>query len=114
MSGTSSGALRLRSPRGSLDVEHQQGKQAVASPKGRQQGPPPDAAAADAGEPAPPKGLRRLGSKLWGSESSLLRHSSITVFELTGERWPAVLGQACHTVNAWAATTGMALQGVGC
>lgn len=95
MNGPSS-SLRLRSPirsGGSLDVELQLSKAGgAASPTGRQQqGPPSDAAAASAdahyaGEPVPPKGLRRLGSKLWGSESSLLRHSSITVFEPTGEQ----------------------------
>lgn len=70
-----------------MDVEHQPSRQGAASPLGLQQGPTPGVAAADAraaAEPAPPKGLRSLGSKLWGSGSSLLRHSSITVFEPTG------------------------------
>ena len=88
MSGQSVQPVRLRSPRPSsdaaLDIEQHgtQRTRGLASPLHAGLRP-----LADGDRPAaePPSGLRRLGSALWGSESKLLRHSSITVFDPTGE-----------------------------
>lgn len=85
MSSALNPPLRLRSPRTSSDAEHGVERQPQ---RPVQLAPLPEAGGDDqhAAAPEPPKGLRRLGSALWGSESKLLRHSSITVFEPTGER----------------------------